>query len=320
MDQLSAMRAFIRVVETGNFTKASEVLGLSKASMTNLVQNLEAHLQTKLLNRTTRRVMVTTDGALYYERALRIIAEVDELDSSLTQSQSAPSGRLRVEMAGVFADWIVIPALDDFNRNFPDIHIDLGVGDRTVDYLAENVDIALRAGQPADQSLIARRVGHVDMTFCAAPAYVEKLGMPMHPSQFEQDHQCVSYFMPPSNRIMPFTFVRGEEQVEINPRYVVSVNDARSYMTAVLSGLGVGQLPRFMVADDLASGRLVAVLPDWSIEAIPLYVVYPPNRHLSNKVRVFVEWLVRLIAEMGLNPQHPPALSMAIRELARRQE
>jgi LysR family transcriptional regulator for bpeEF and oprC len=144
MDQLSAMRAFVRVVETGNFTKASEVLGLSKASMTNLVQNLESHLQTKLLNRTTRRVMVTTDGALYYERALRIIAEVDELDSSLSQSQSTPSGRLRVEMAGVFADSIVIPALDDFNRNFPDIHIDLGVGDRTVDYLAENVDIALR--------------------------------------------------------------------------------------------------------------------------------------------------------------------------------
>lgn len=320
MDQLSAMRAFIRVVETGNFTKASEVLGLSKASMTNLVQNLESHLQTKLLNRTTRRVMVTTDGALYYERALRIIAEVDELDSSLSQSQSTPSGRLRVEMAGVFADSIVIPALDDFNRNFPDIHIDLGVGDRTVDYLAENVDIALRGGQPADQSLIARRVGHIDMIFCASTRYVEKQGMPKHPSQFEDGHQCVSYFMPPSNRSMPFLFERDDEQVEINPRYVLSVNDARSYMTAVLSGLGAGMLPRFMVADDLASGRLVAVLPDWRIEAIPLYVVYPPNRHLSNKVRVFVEWLVRLIAEMGLNAQHPPASSTAARERASSRE
>jgi LysR family transcriptional regulator for bpeEF and oprC len=307
MDQLLAMRAFIRVVDTGNFTKASEALGLSKASMTNLVQNLEAHLQTKLLNRTTRRVMVTTDGALYYERALRIISEVDELDGSLSQSYSTPTGRLRVEMASIFADWIVIPALDDFNRAFPDIHIDLGVGDRNVDYLAENVDVALRGGQPADQSLIARRVGQVDLTFSASAGYVERHGMPKHPSQFESDHQCVGYFMPPSNRSMSFQFERDGERVEINPRYALSVNDARSYTAAVLAGLGAGQLPRCMVADEIASGRLVAVLPDWRIEPVPLYVVYPPNRHLSNKVRVFVEWLVRLMSEKGLNAQHPQA-------------
>ena len=144
MDQLSAMRAFIRVVETGNFTRASDALRMPKATVTNLIQGLEAHLHTQLLNRTTRRVVVTTDGALYYERATRIVAEVDELDGSLSNSTGSPSGRLRVEMAGAFADWIVIPALCDFYQKFPDIRIDLGVGDRTVDYLAENVDCALR--------------------------------------------------------------------------------------------------------------------------------------------------------------------------------
>ncbi|WP_245941536.1 LysR family transcriptional regulator [Cereibacter changlensis] len=301
------MRAFLRVVETGSFTRASAGLGLPKATMTNLIQNLEAHLKTKLLNRTTRRVMVTTDGALYYERALRIVAEVDELDASLSQSQLTPGGRLRVEMAGIFADCIIIPALIDFSRAYPDIQIDLGVGDRTVDYLAENVDIALRGGQPADQSLIARRVGQLDLIFCAAPCYVEQLGEPRHPAEFERDHHCVSYFMPPNNRIMPFAFEKAEELVEIVPRYILSVNDARSYMAAVLSGLGAGHLPRFLVAEDLASGRLIELLPDWSLQAIPLYIVYPPNRHLSNKVRVFVDWLVQLISEMGLDTQQPAA-------------
>ncbi|MBB4429992.1 DNA-binding transcriptional LysR family regulator [Rhizobium esperanzae] len=146
MDQLSAMRVFIRVVETGNFTRAADMLATPKATVTNLIQGLEAHLRTKLLNRTTRRVMVTTDGALYYERAAQIISELEELDGSLSNSQSLPSGRLRVEMAGAFADWIVVPALCDFYLRYPDIRIDLGVGDRTVDYLAENVDCALRGG------------------------------------------------------------------------------------------------------------------------------------------------------------------------------
>ncbi len=181
MDQLSAMRAFIRVVETGNFTRAADTLAMPKATVTNLIQGLEAHLHTKLLNRTTRRVMVTTDGALYYERAAQIVSELEELDGSLTNSQGLPTGRLRVEMAGAFADWIVVPALCDFYQKYPDIRVDLGVGDRTVDYLAENVDCALRGGTPADQSLIARRVSEVEMLTCASPLYIEKFGIPDAP-------------------------------------------------------------------------------------------------------------------------------------------
>lgn len=295
MDQLSAMRAFIRVVETGNFTRASEALGIPKATVTNLIQNLEGHLRTKLLNRTTRRVMVTTDGALYYERALRIVTEVDELDSSLSNSQNSPSGRIRVEMAGAFADLLVIPALDDFHRRFPDIRIDLGVGDRTVDYLAENVDCALRGGMPADQSLVARRVAEVAMIACAAPRYIEAHGVPQHPSELEKNHHCVNYFLAQNNRPMSFGFEKDGERVEINGRYIVAVNDARSYVTAALEGLGVAQLARFMARDALASGQLVEVLPGWHCDPIPLYIVYPPNRHLSNKVRIFVDWLVRLL-------------------------
>lgn len=300
MDQLSAMRAFLRVVEMGNFTRASSALGMPKATVSNLIQNLETHLQTKLLNRTTRRVMVTTDGALYYERAIQIVTEIDELDGSLSHSRTNPSGRLRVEMAGAFADLLVIPSLGEFHDTYPDIHIDLGVGDRTVDYLAENVDCALRGGAPGDQSLIARRIAEIDVTTCAAPSYIETFGMPQHPSELESVHHCVNYFLAQTNRTMAFEFERDGEKVEINSRYLLAVNDARSYLAAALSGLGIAPLPRFMATEALASGQLVPVLPGWRSEPIPLYIVYPPNRHLSNKVRVFVDWLVRLLARTEL--------------------
>ncbi len=301
MDQLSAMRAFIRVVETGNFTRAADALRMPKATVTNLIQGLEAHLHTQLLNRTTRRVVVTTDGALYYERAARIVSEVEELDGSLSHSTSSPSGRLRVEMAGAFADWIVIPALCDFHTKFPDIRIDLGVGDRTVDYLAENVDCALRGGPPGDQSLIARRVSEVALITCASPTYIEKFGMPAAPEELHAGHHCVNYFRAQINRTLPFEFHKDGETIEISGRYVISVNDARSYVAAARAGLGVAQLPRLMVPDELASGQLVPVLSGWSVEPIPLYIVYPSNRHLSNKVRVFVDWLVKLLAGWHLN-------------------
>lgn len=301
MDQLSAMRVFIRVVETGNFTRAADMLAMPKATVTNLIQGLEAHLRTKLLNRTTRRVMVTTDGALYYERAAQIISELEELDGSLSNSQSLPTGRLRVEMAGAFADSILVPALCDFYQRYPDIRIDLGVGDRTVDYLAENVDCALRAGTPADQSLIARRVSEIEMITCAAPLYVEKFGLPQRPEELETEHYSVNYFRAQNNRTVPFEFRKGNETIEVNPRYIVSVNDSRTYMTAALAGLGLAQIPIFMARERLAKGELVQTLTEWSRESLPLYVVYPPNRHLSNKVRVFVDWLVKLLADAKLN-------------------
>lgn len=301
MDQLSAMRAFIRVVETGNFTRAADTLAMPKATVTNLIQGLEAHLHTKLLNRTTRRVMVTTDGALYYERAAQIVSEIAELDGSLTNSQGLPNGRLRVEMAGAFADWIVVPALCDFYQKYPDIRIDLGVGDRTVDYLAENVDCALRAGTPADQSLIARRVSEVELITCASPLYIEKYGVPSRPEELENDHYSVSYFRAQTNRTLPFEFRRDNEELEINPRYLVSVNDSRTFVTAATRGLGIAQLPRFMIRNELENGELIQVLPEWNREPLGLYIVYPPNRHLSNKVRVFVDWMVKLLTDAKLD-------------------
>jgi LysR family transcriptional regulator for bpeEF and oprC len=300
MDQLSAMRVFVRVVETGNFTRAATTLNIPKTTVTNLVQGLEAHLHTTLLNRTTRRVMLTTDGALYYERAIQIISEIDELDGSLSNAQVQPSGRLRVEMAGVFADLVIIPALCDFHKRYPQIRLDLGVGDRLVDYIAENVDCALRVGIPRDLSLIARKVSELEMVTYASPSYLEKFGMPEQPEDLQEDHHSIGYLNAQSGQIMSLSFSNGSRSVEINPRYIVSVNDSRTYLNAGLAGMGIIQLPTFMVRDALAQGQLVRILPEWGCESLPVYIVYPQTRHVTNKVRVFVDWLAKLLQNGAL--------------------
>lgn len=300
MDQLAAMRVFARVVETGNFTRAANALNIPKTTVTNMVQGLEAHLRTTLLNRTTRRVMVTTDGALYYERATQILSEIDELDSSLSNANVQPSGRLRVEMAGVFADDIIIPNLCDFHERFPLIRLDIGVGDRLVDYIAENVDCALRVGTLRDQSLIARKVSELDFITCASPGYIERFGIPQQPEDLEIDHYCVGYLNASAGQVMSMAFDNGIRSTEITPRYIVSANDARTYQNAILAGMGVGQLVPFSVRKEIKEGKLVQILPEWKSEAMPIYIVYPQTRHVTNKVRVFVDWVAKLLNRSAL--------------------
>lgn len=303
MDQLAAMRAFVRVVEAGNFSRASDSLATPKATVTKLIQGLEVHLHTKLLNRTTRRVLVTPDGALYYERALRLLADIDELDGSIATSQALPRGKLRIDMSGALANLIVLPALCDFHERYPDIQIDLGVSDRQIDILAENVDCALRAGELSDQSLIARRISEMSIVTCAAPSYLARYGEPEHPLDLEKDHHVVSFFLPPTGRQQPFIFNRDGEKIEVNGRCSVAVNEAITYITAAQAGMGVVQAPRFMVKDAFLAGTLRPVLSGWTREPMSLFVVYPPNRHLSNKLRVFVDWIANLFANSGIDGQ-----------------
>lgn len=303
MDQLAAMRAFVRVVEVGSFSRAADSLATPKATVTKLIQGLEAHLRAKLLNRTTRRVLVTPDGALYYERALRLLTEIDELDGSMARSQTMPAGRLRVDMSGALANLIVIPALCAFHERYPDIRIDLGVSDRPIDIIGENVDCVIRAGELADQSLIARRISEMSVVTCAAPSYLSRFGEPEHPRDLETKHQVVSFFRAQNGRQQPFIFGRDGETIEVNGRYLVSTNEATTYVTAAEAGMGVVQAPLFMVESAFQAGTLRPVLGAWTREPMPLFVVYPPNRHLSNKLRVFVDWIANLLANSGIDRQ-----------------
>jgi LysR family transcriptional regulator for bpeEF and oprC len=300
MDQMAAMRAFSRVVEVGTFTRAAQMLGMPKPTLTKLIQGLEAHLRTKLLNRTTRRVTVTADGAAYYERAARILADVDELDGSMSLSQASPKGRLRIDISASLAMLIMIPALPQFHARYPDIQIDLGVTDRPVDLIGENVDCVVRAGEITDQSLIARRIAEFHFINCATPAYLARHGEPRHPAELARDHTVIGYFSSSTGQLFALDFRRGEEIHAINAPYVVAVNDGNAYVAAGLAGLGITRAPRFMVEDHLASGALVQVMRDWTSDPVPLYVVYPPNRHLSTKLRVFVDWVAEVFgASLG---------------------
>src|SRR5882724_12471014 len=223
MDQMAAMRAFSRVVEVGTFTRAAQLLDIPKPTLSKLIQGLEQHLRTKLLNRTTRRVTVTADGAAYYERVVRILADVDELDGSMTLSQASPKGRLRIDISASLALLIMIPALPQFHARYPDIQIDLGVTDRPVDLVGENVDCVVRAGEITDQSLIARRIAEFSFVSCASPAYLAQYGEPRHPAELERSHFAIGYFSSSSGRLFPLAFRRGDEHEEINGRYIVAV-------------------------------------------------------------------------------------------------
>jgi DNA-binding transcriptional LysR family regulator len=299
-DQLAAMRAFARVVEAGTFTRASESLGMPKATLTKLIQMLEAHLRTRLLNRTTRRVTVTADGAAYYERAVRLLSDLDELDGSMTTSQAMPKGRIRIDVSAPLAMLIIIPALPDFHARYPDIQLDIGVTDRPVNLIAENVDCVVRGGEITDQSLIARRIAELQFITCAAPSYLERHGEPQSPSDLEKDHYLVGYFSPHTGQRWPMTFRLNGDAVEVTGRYIASFNDGTAYVAAALAGLGVVQVPLFMVQEHILEGRLQPILRKWVGEIMPLHVVYPPNRHLSAKLRILVDWLVEIFARSEL--------------------
>ncbi len=299
-DQLMAMRAFARVVEAGTFTRASDSLDMPKATLTKLIQTLEAHLRTRLLNRTTRRVTVTPDGAAYYERVVQLLADLDELDGSMALSQTSPKGRLRIDISGSLATLVVIPALPDFHARYPDIQIDIGVSDRAVNLIAENVDCVIRGGEISDQSLIARRIASLSFTTSAAPSYIARHGEPQHPSEITGAHTIVGYFSAESGRHWPLNFMIDGETTDIHGRYITAFNDGSSYVAAGVAGLGILQAPHFMVQPYFDDGRLKPILQDWQTESLPLHVVYPPNRHLSTKLRTFVDWIAEVFSKHPL--------------------
>jgi len=303
MDQFLALRVFARVVEAGTFTKAADSLDMPKPTVTKLIQSLETHLRVKLLNRTTRRVTVTADGAAYYERTARLLTELEEIDASLSNAQASPKGRIRVDVPASVARQIIVPALPAFHARYPDIQLDLGVGDRLVNLIADNVDCVVRGGNLMDESLVARRIAQIEFVTCATAGYLAAYGVPTHPSELDgPHHRVVGYFSAGNGRLSPFEFNRGDEHIEVPGRYVVAVNDSNAYLAAGLQGLGIIQTAAFMIEELLASGTMVPVLEDWTTPGLPVYVVYPPNRHLSAKIRVFVDWVAELFAPYNTAP------------------
>lgn len=297
MDRFDAMQAFARVVETGSFTKAAETLHMSKTSVTQLVQQLEARLRVRLLNRTTRKVNVTADGAAYYERVVRLLADMDDAETSLSSAATSPRGRLRVDVPSPLARLILVPALPAFHARYPDIQLDMGVSDRIVDLIDENVDCVVRGGELTDQSLMMRHVADLRLGVYAAPGYLQRAGTPAHPRELENTHhRIVGFLWARSGKPVPYAMHRDAERINVQGRYVLAVDDGNAYLAAGLAGLGVLWLPDYMAETPLARGELVRLFEDWRLDPMPLYLAFPPNRHVSAKLRVFIEWVVELMA------------------------
>ncbi len=295
MDRFDAMRAFTRVVELNSFTKAAASLNIPKTTLSAQVHALEKHLRAKLLHRTTRHVSVTPDGAAYYERAARLLAELEETEAAVTRLTTTPRGRLRVDVPGSIGRSVIVPALGDFLQRYPEIELEVGCTDRQVDLLQEGVDCVIRGGTSIDESLVARRLGSIRMATCATPGYLKTFGTPTTPADLER-HHMIHYASPRSGKVYGFEYLENGQKVEFFGQRRLAINDSDACVQAALAGLGLAQLPEFILRRDVAAGRLVPVLENYAAEMPPLCILYPQNRHLSSKVRAFVEWSAELFA------------------------
>ncbi|TAK99170.1 MAG: LysR family transcriptional regulator [Aquabacterium sp.] len=287
MDKIKAIEAFVRVVDTGGFTKAAESLHTPKATISTLIQDLEAQLGVRLLHRTTRRVTVTADGAAYYERCIRILDDLREADESLSSRHREPKGTLKVDMTTSMASMLMQDHLPAFLRRYPRIDLQLGCTDRPINMVSEGVDCVVRVGEVNDPSLVARRIGSMHFVTCVAPSYLAEHGTPQHPQDLLQ-HRWISYFV--QGRIHHWEFIKGEERLELQLPGGLALNDSNVYRDACLAGVGIGQIPSYAFQCYERQGKLVRILADWGTDALPVHVLYPSNRHLSTKVQVFVEW------------------------------
>ncbi len=296
LDKLMAMTLFARIVETGGITRAADSLGIPKATATTLIQKLESALGVRLLNRTTRRVTVTADGAAYYERCISILGLVRDTEESLGRQHAAPRGRLRVDVPTLMARSVFVPALPQFFSRYPDIELALACSDRHADLIEDSIDCAVWSGEIAESNLVARRVGFLYFATCAAPSYIALHGKPEHPDDLAK-HRCINHFSARTGRISDWVFSKRGTRVQASLSGHIALEDENSYVAAAEAGLGIAQIPAFILKEAMERGTLDLVLGDWFPEPSPLHVVYPQHRHLSSRIRVFVDWVAEMLAD-----------------------
>lgn len=294
MDRIDLFRIYARVVECESFTQAAKALGLPRSSVSAAVATLEQRIGTRLLHRTTRRVSATQDGTAFYEHCARLVADVEETEALFRHSAASPAGRLRVDVPGRIGRLIIAPALPDFLARYPEIDIDLSVTDRASNLIEDGIDCVLRVGPLSDSGLIARSVGELPLINVATPSYLATHGTPEHPGELD-GHKAVNYASPSTGRIELWEWLEdGALHSHALPGRV-TVNSAEAYIACCLAGLGLIQIPAYDVAEHLAAGELVEVMPRHRAAPMPMTLLYPHRRHLSRRLQVFADWLVALL-------------------------
>ena len=296
MDKLNAMEIFSRVAELESFSKAADRLGLAPASVSTAIRNLETHLGVRLLMRTTRRVSLTDDGRAYLERCRRVLAEIDETESALKQTQTRPQGRLRVEIPTGLGHLYVTPALPAFSARYPDVKVVMTMGDRFVDLSEEDVDVILRIGALGDSAMVARRIYDARFVTCASPDYIVRHGQPKTPRDLAQ-HNCLGYFSASLGRSARWTYRKGKEEIIHAPEGTVHMNNPEALVDLAAAGAGIICTLETGPLRAIREKRLVPILEDWEAPVMPISVLYWPSRHLSAKVRVFVDFVTELFAK-----------------------
>lgn len=293
MDQVKAMKVFVRIYERSSFTQAADDLNLPRATLTHTLNQFEAWLGTRLLERSTRKVRPTLDGEAYYQRCVQLLAELEEAE--LAFRSVAPKGRLRVDLHGTLGKHFVIPALPQFMVRYPDIELSISEADRHVDLITEGVDCVLRAGTLGDSTLIGKRVANLRQITCASPAYLRLHGEPTNLDDLK-NHRAVNYVSRTTAKLFPFQFMVGGELREVAIEGAVSVFGAQIYAASAIAGLGLIQCPHYRMEAQIAQGLVKEILTDTPPPPMPVSVLYPHNRHMSPRVRVFVDWLGEVFA------------------------
>jgi len=296
MDRFAAMGIFVRVAERGSFSRAADDLGISRARASQQVAALEKTLGARLFDRTTRKVALSSDGAEYFERAQRILAELVAADEAVARSRDRPQGRLRIDVPVAFGRHLLIPALPSFTQRYPAVSLEVSFNDRTVDLVAEKVDLALRFGPVRDGRLVARRLFATRWITCGAPAYFAAHGMPNEPADLAA-HRCIGYLAADTGRLREWQFRRGKGSVRLRVACGIAFDSAEAVLASGLAGAGIFQANHLLASKALASGALQQVLAGHEVEGAPVSIVYPASARNSLAVRVFADFIARLLQD-----------------------
>jgi LysR family transcriptional regulator for bpeEF and oprC len=290
------MQVFQRIVETNSLSRAAETLGLPASSVTTILKNLEAQLGVKLLQRTTRRLSLTPDGAAYLEHTRRILDDIAAVEASFPGATGKPGGHLKVDVVMSIGREVIIPRLGEFRERYPDVTLTLHLGDRAVDVVEEGLGCAIRTGELADSTtLVGRKLGEFRWMTCASPAYLQKHGEP-HDIDALQAHECIGYALSRGGRILDWEFMSADETIRVAPRGHLIVNDTESYVDCGVAGLGIVRAGNYLLGPHVSAGRLRPILTQYAAAPVPVSMVYARNRHLSPTVRAFYDWVLEVFA------------------------
>ncbi|MBS1159540.1 MAG: transcriptional regulator [Proteobacteria bacterium] len=311
MNPIEAMQIYVRVAELSSFTQAAQSMGLPRANISTAIQQLESELGTRLLHRTTRRVHMTQDGQVFYERCKDLLADTEELLGLFRNDQTALQGRLRVDMPSAVARDVVLPHLPEFMQTYPELAIELSSTDRRVDLVREGFDCVLRVGLLDDASHIARPLGYYPLVNCASPAYCKAFGQPQQLGELA-NHRLIHYVSTLGARPGGFEYLDPEASGTV--RYIampgaLTVNNSDAYYAACLAGLGIIQAPAASVRMALGSGQLVELMPQYRAAPLPVSLIYANRRHQPRRVRVFMDWLVSIVQPRLVASTRPLASS-----------